>query len=293
MNAPLRSSLILSVLSFSLSFGPSATAQSSVTIPASPAENPSLQGSSSGAPSFPTLSSASATIPGPLRSFLRMAGISQKVAPDEVLPLLARNVELRGYSGFPDRAGHPTEFLILLEQYVKQARELQALASPEQVIRIENCAQAQPLLVVLGYRFRQTCGEHTTLETADPKRAFLTIDSGFPLSELEDKLQSGKPFSYAYHSSEVPVLFTQSDWTATGRSETDGLPVDVVESILHNRPLARLYSAFARLDAETGVSLRQSPGLQKLLPLAPALDFYGTNICIRSGRGLDPGGTGA
>src|SRR6516164_1610888 len=38
-------------------------------------------------------------IPGPLRSFLRMAGISQKVAPDEVLPLLARNVFQRGYEG--------------------------------------------------------------------------------------------------------------------------------------------------------------------------------------------------
>jgi len=35
-------------------------------------------------------------IPGPLRSFLRMAGISQKVSPDDVLPLLARNVYLHG-----------------------------------------------------------------------------------------------------------------------------------------------------------------------------------------------------
>ena len=38
-----------------------------------------------------------ATIPGPLRSFLRMAGISQKVSPDDVLPLLARNVFMEGY----------------------------------------------------------------------------------------------------------------------------------------------------------------------------------------------------
>ena len=38
-------------------------------------------------------------IPGPLRSFLRMAGISQEVTPEEVLPLLARNVALYGYSG--------------------------------------------------------------------------------------------------------------------------------------------------------------------------------------------------
>ncbi|MGA9554427.1 MAG: hypothetical protein WBR30_19435, partial [Candidatus Sulfotelmatobacter sp.] len=36
----------------------------------------------------PVAPSAEFVIPGPLRSFLRMAGISQKVAPEEVLPLL-------------------------------------------------------------------------------------------------------------------------------------------------------------------------------------------------------------
>lgn len=39
------------------------------------------------------------TIPGPLRSFLRMAGISQKTTPEEVLPLLSRNVFMQGYEG--------------------------------------------------------------------------------------------------------------------------------------------------------------------------------------------------
>ena len=40
----------------------------------------------------PATSSNGVTIPGPLRSFLRMAGISQEAAPEDVLPLLARNV---------------------------------------------------------------------------------------------------------------------------------------------------------------------------------------------------------
>src|SRR5579863_7094910 len=57
-------------------------------------------------------------IPGPLRSFLRMAGISQEVTPDEVVPLLARSVSLHGYD-----FGRPTEFLILLNRYVHFARE--------------------------------------------------------------------------------------------------------------------------------------------------------------------------
>src|SRR6478609_3056255 len=44
-------------------------------------------------------SSSTVTIPGPLRSFLRMAGISQQTPPDEVLPILARNLSLLGYRG--------------------------------------------------------------------------------------------------------------------------------------------------------------------------------------------------
>src|SRR5690349_22408702 len=47
------------------------------------------------------------TIPGPLRSFLRMAGISQKATPEEVMPLLARNVFLLGYEG-PSAHVRPT-----------------------------------------------------------------------------------------------------------------------------------------------------------------------------------------
>src|ERR1700685_4329120 len=53
-----------------------------------------------------------ASIPGPLRSFLRMAAISQKITPEEVLPLLARNVVMSGY-----QAGTAPEFLVLLDWF--------------------------------------------------------------------------------------------------------------------------------------------------------------------------------
>jgi len=52
-----------------------------------------------------------------------MAGISQKVTPDEVVPLLARNVFVLGYEGEWSK-GRPSEFLVLLNRYVQQAREL-------------------------------------------------------------------------------------------------------------------------------------------------------------------------
>ena len=77
--------------------------------------------------------SASVGIPGPLRSFLRMAGISQKVSNEDVIPLLARNVFALGYA-----RGTRTEFLILLTRYVQQARELVALARPDGIIHVST-----------------------------------------------------------------------------------------------------------------------------------------------------------
>src|ERR1700727_47411 len=94
----------------------------------------------------PITASSQFAIPGPLRSFLRMAGISQKIAPEEVLPLLSRNVFARGY----EDSKRQTEFLILLSRYVVQARELTALAEPEGVLTPSNCEDVKRLLCILA-----------------------------------------------------------------------------------------------------------------------------------------------
>src|SRR5262249_24395087 len=202
-------------------------------------------------------------IPGPLRSFMRMAGISQKAAPEEVLPLLADMVKTRGYVG-----SKPTEFLILVRRYLRQATELAAMAQPEGVIRVSNCDQAKPLLAILGYRLRSSCGPNTSLQTDDPDRAFLTIDSGFPLADLEQALRDDKPFTLPFSSSQLPVLFAPNDWnTIGGHPETS----DLLDSLLVHQDLARLFSAMSRMDAETRMALYQSPGLAKLLSYSHVL----------------------
>ena len=129
-----------------------------------------------------------------------------------MLPLLARNVFAQGYQGWQGTGGR-TEFLVLLMRYVQQARELAALAGPEGAIRVSKCSEAEPLLRVLGYHLRQDCGlSGNSLVTASPERAFLTIDSGFPLLELEAALQGNKPFNYAFAASPVPTLFPENEW---------------------------------------------------------------------------------
>jgi hypothetical protein len=265
-----------------------AYARSAAPAASSGSDAPGAQTSEVGLPA----SSSDVVTPGPLRSFLRMAGISQKVSSEEVLPLLARNVFAQGYQGWQGSGGR-TEFLVLLIRYVQQARELKALAGSEGIIHVSNCGEAEPLLRILGYRLRQDCGASDSfLVTADPERAFLTIDSGFPLPELEATLQGGKPFVYPFGASRVAALFSEKDWTSASKQNRKDTE-DLVDALLRDPALARLYWAMARIDAETRVSLRQSPGLRKLLPFASVLDFYGSHICIRSGRVIVPGGTAA
>lgn len=228
-----------------------------------------------------------AVIPGPLRSFLRMAGISQKVAPADVMPLLARNVYAQGYEG----GSRTTEFLILLNRYVQQARELTVLAGADSVIRVTNCEDARPLLHALGYRPRQECGQSTsTLETADPEKAFLTVDSGFPLPALEQTLQGGKPFAYDFPATRVPVLFGEAEWMNAGNKNDQQYNKDLVDTLIHDPGMARLYWAMSKLDPETREALRNSVGLKRLIPDAAVLDFYGAYLQIRGGRVVVPGG---
>src|SRR5271170_6317928 len=237
---------------------------------------------------------ATATIPGPLRSFLRIAGISQKASNEEVMALLARNVYLIGYQG-NGLGSRPTEFLILLRRYVQQARELSSLAGHDGVIRVSNCADATQLMGILGYKTAAECGKSSTyVETADPRRAFLTIDSGFPLPDLEKTLQGGEPFVYPYPNSQVPIVLSEREWAeASSEGGRDKESRPLIDSLLHDAALARLYYAWAHVNPETQTALLHSPGLKKLLPLSAALDFYGSYIRIESGRVVVPGGTSA
>ena len=148
-----------------------------------------------------------------------MAGISQQISAEDVLPLLARNAYSTGYLN-----GVPTEYLRLIQRYLTQARELQMLAGSSGVIRVSNCAEAEPLLSILGYHARPACGQKDSiLMTAEPERAFLTTDSGFPLTSLEEALEKGETFTYAYPSSPVPVLFRESEWRGISSAKVRGL----------------------------------------------------------------------
>lgn len=236
----------------------------------------------------PALSKTAETIsiPGPLRSFLRMAGLSQNISPQEVLPLLARNVLLHGYE-----MGRSTEYLILVRRYIQQAQDLGALASTGS-IRVSGCNDAERLLHVLGYRVQGECGKpDMSLVTADPEHAFLTTDSGFPLVDLEDALRQNRPFTLEYAASPVPIVFTAQDWSnlasGTGHKHTD-----LLEILLYEPELTRLYWGLSRMEPETRLGLKNKVGLPSLVPYAAAFDLYGSEIYVRDGAVVVPGGQG-
>ena len=131
--------------------------------------------------------------------------------PNDLLAALARNVVTNGYQATTaNEALEQTEYLKLVIRYLSQARELEKLAGPDKMIRIEMCESpaTADLLRVLGFRMRGGCGSDLVLETVNASRAFLTIDSGFPLAELEQALRTNRPFTLDYHPTRVPVLYT-------------------------------------------------------------------------------------
>jgi len=229
-----------------------------------------------------------APIPGPLRSFARMAAISAESAPEDVLPALARNVVTNGYqASHSNDALEQTEYLKLVHRYLTQARELDKLAGEQKVIRIENCESATvaELLRILGFRMRGGCGAEVVLETVNAARAFLTTDSGFPLNDLEQALRTNRPFSYDYRSTAVPVLFGPEYWM-TKDKETAGF----IDSFIGDPSLCRLYLGLSKLDRETADGLKASVPFARLRVFAHVLDFFGGMFEIRGGKAMVPGG---
>jgi hypothetical protein len=228
-------------------------------------------------------------IPGPLRSFARMAALAPDLAPQDLLPALARNVVTNGYQALSSSEGlDQTEYLKLVIRYLSQARELDKVAGQDKVIKLESCESTNTadLLKVLGYRMRGGCGSDVVLETVNATRAFLTIDSGFPLADLEQALRSNRPFTYNFQPSRVPVLYGQEFWLSA-REKAQG---DFIDVFLGDPSICRLYLALAKMDPLVADALRENSGVLKLKAYAHVLDFYGGLFEIRNGKAVTPGG---
>ncbi|MBI3209830.1 MAG: hypothetical protein HYZ37_13170 [Candidatus Solibacter usitatus] len=228
-------------------------------------------------------------IPGPIRSFSRMAALTTDAAPEDFLGALARNVVTNGYQAASSSdALDQTEYLKLVVKYLSQARELTKLAGEKKVLTIETCESTQTgdLLRILGYRMRGGCGGELVLETVNASRAFLTIDSGFPLADLEMALRTNRPFRYDYAPTRIPVLYSPDYWMSAKEKQSG----EFIDAFLSDPSMCRLYLALSKLDIVTSQELRKALTVTRIKAFAHVLDFFGGMIQIRDGKVPIPGG---
>ena len=243
-------------------------------------------------------------IPGPLRSFARMAALSPSLNPEDLLPALSRNILTNGYRATSaNEALEQTEYLKLVIRYLSQARELERLAGPSKSLRIDMCESpaTADLLRVIGFRMRGGCGSDLVLETVNASRAFLTTDSGFPLADLELALRTNRPFTLDYRPTRVPILYSLDYWQAKEKTSdknasktpdkaSDKAPVEFIDYLLGDPSMCRLYVALSKLDSNTAEQLRQAIPAQRLKIYAHVLDFFGGMFQVRDGKVVVPGG---
>jgi hypothetical protein len=233
----------------------------------------------------------SVTIPGPLSSFARMAALSPDLPAEDLLPALARNVVTNGFQAVTaNESLEPTEYLRLLVRYIGQARELEAMAGKDHKIVIPSC-DSEPtgdLLKIIGYRMRGACGSDIVLETVNATRAFLTVDSGFPITQLEQDLRANRKFELPFAPTVIPVLYNADYWMGALSKDTK---TNFIDAFLSDPSLCRLYLGLSRLDRSTADALRKQASAAKLKIYAHVLDFFGSMFQVRNGAAVVPGST--
>jgi hypothetical protein len=233
-------------------------------------------------------------IPGPIRSFSRMAALSPDLPQEEILGALARNVVTNGYQAGSSNEGlEPTEFLKLVVRYLSQARELSKIAGDTKVIKVDQCESTvtADLLRALGYRMRGGCGADVVLETVNASRAFLTIDSGFPLAQLEQALRANRPFEYPYAPARIPILYSADYWLGSSKEkDKDNGAGEFIDLYLGDPQLCRLYLGMSKLDRDVAAKLKAAIPVTRLKAFSQVLDFFGGMYTIENGRAIVPGG---
>lgn len=253
-------------------------------------------------PAPPRLPSPSAThaglpmgtilIPGPILGFSRMAALSPDLAKEDVMTALARNVVTNGYQALSGSESlEQTEYLKLVLRYISQAREIEKLSGDARRIDIQNCDSpvTGELLKILGFRMRGGCGSEVVLETVNASRAFLTMDSGFPLAELEEALRTNRPFALDWSPTRVPVLYSPEYWLSAKEKFTG----EVIDAFLNDSALCRLYLGLVKLDPATAEEVRKAMPVQRVRAFAHVFDFFGGMFRLRDGKVAVPGGAQA
>ena len=126
------------------------------------------------------------------------------------------------------------------------------------------------------------------LEPVNPTRAFLTVDSGFPLARLEQDLRTNRRFEYPFAPTTIPVLYGPNYWISS--VSTKAGHSDFLDAFLSDPATCRLYLGLSKLDDGTAEALRRKMSYPELRAYAPVLDFFGSMFEVQNGVAFAPGG---
>ena len=218
-----------------------------------------------------------------------MAAFSPDSDPEDVLPALARNVVTNGYQASRSNDElEETEYLKLVHRYLAQARELGQLAGADKFIKVPTCesTQTNDLLRILGFRMRGGCGSEVVLETVNAPRAFLTTDSGFPLAQLEQALRTDKPFTYDFHPTPVPVLYTAGLLDHGAKRKRRAISSTPFSAIPGS---AGFYLGMSKLDPETADALKKECTPRQTARVCERARFLRRQLRDPQGKAVLPG----
>ena len=144
------------------------------------------------------------------------------------------------------------------------------------------------LLKIIGFRLRNECGPDAVLETVNPSRAFLSIDSGFPLAEVESAFRAGKRRPAALSLDATAALYGQEFWRADVSQEGRGRFSGAVSQRPGGGAAVRGVVADAPAHRRNCCARKSRSSGSK--NYANVLDFFGGMFEIRDGKALVPGG---
>ena len=192
-------------------------------------------------------------IPGPLRSFARMAALSPDLAPKNCCPpwpatssptatrrprptkpwsrpnisswWSAISLKPANSKSWPDQQDHPHRDLRIDGNRRHAARDR---ISHARRLRIGRGARnRQRLARISHHRFR------------------------IPSGRLEQALRTNRPFKLDYHPARVPILYTVEYWQPPAKDKSRQNQGEFIDYFLSDPSLCRLYLGLSKLDPET------------------------------------------
>src|SRR5262245_10015942 len=235
-------------------------------------------------------------IPGGIRGLAEAVEIDPTVPASRFVTEYCRAILQRAARLTPDREKFKNR-VRLYEHTVQSLKTFGRNTNKGTVIPIDidtnqNFERAQKILNLLGWRIVRA-KENVLLEIGLDEDAAVrqTFPSALGIDELsmKNRLENGQTVTFTILDDQAALIFDEPYWfTAILRQPRPGR--SLLEEMLENPQVARLYMGLASMNDETQRAVVLATNPDELLKQSQRLSFYGSSIAIEDGRIVLPGG---